>query len=122
MPSSFQVHLLGVWIVETTFAQLAMKADHPAFIIAYLRGRNVLKLALFIDYHLTTHRKEQPSLNKPTTYGTSKTIVKAQHKLRHLLNIVVSNWLDVTLQGSQGGLRRQRIRGLHLHVRGLCSQ
>lgn len=36
MPTSFQMHFLCIWIIETTFTQLAMEADDFAFIVSDL--------------------------------------------------------------------------------------
>lgn len=36
MPPAFQMHFLCIWIIETTFTQLAMEADDFAFIISDL--------------------------------------------------------------------------------------
>lgn len=36
MPTTFQMHFLCIWIIETTFTQLAVEADDFAFIVSDL--------------------------------------------------------------------------------------
>ena len=35
MPASFQVHLLGIWVIELALTQLAIEADSFALLIAH---------------------------------------------------------------------------------------
>lgn len=112
MPATFQMHLLCVWIIETTFTQLAVEADDFAFIV--------------------------PDLERSSTYYTQDLNAFLSPVPRsvktYFLDVVVPDRLDVTLQCSQrwSGQRiwnfsfrvlrawggRYSLRGLHF---GLCS-
>lgn len=39
MPAALQMHLLCVWVVETTFAEFAVESNHFALVVANLNRK-----------------------------------------------------------------------------------